>query len=157
MNRDLHIRGFHSAWMIDPGAKVDPNYFVYKSGTENDVWVKTADGKNFHGDAWPGAAAFPDFTSPKVNKWWRKMCIRDRAGLIRNSYQTSILRHSYEWQKYHLQSDSSLHRQCGRELVDWYAYSFYTLHIHGYQTKEPNHSPEKRQRNNWSFSFRHPV
>ena len=59
--------------MIDPGAKVDPNYFVYKSGTENDVWVKTADGKNFHGDAWPGAAAFPDFTSPKVNKWWRNL------------------------------------------------------------------------------------
>ncbi len=21
VNRDLHIRGFHSAWMIDPGAK----------------------------------------------------------------------------------------------------------------------------------------
>ena len=59
--------------MIDPGAKVDPNYFVYKSGTENDVWVKTADGKNFHGDAWPGAAAFPDFTCPKVNKWWRNL------------------------------------------------------------------------------------
>lgn len=73
VNRDLHIRGFHSAWMIDPGAKVDPNYFVYKSGTENDVWVKTADGKNFHGDAWPGAAAFPDFTCPKVNKWWRNL------------------------------------------------------------------------------------
>ena len=73
MNRDLHIRGFHSAWMIDPGAKVDPDYFVYKSGTENDIWVKTADGKNFTGDAWPGAAAFPDFTYPKANKWWRSL------------------------------------------------------------------------------------
>ena len=56
--------------MIDPGAKVDPDYFVYKSGTENDVWVKTAKGENFHGDAWPGAAAFPDFTYPKAQKWW---------------------------------------------------------------------------------------
>ncbi|MDC7139056.1 TIM-barrel domain-containing protein [Bacteroides finegoldii] len=73
VNRDLHIRGFHSAWMIDPGAKVDPDYFVYKSGTENDIWVKTADGKNFTGDAWPGAAAFPDFTYPKANKWWRSL------------------------------------------------------------------------------------
>ena len=51
LNRDLHIRGFHSAWMIDPGAKVDSTYFVYKSGTANDVWVKTAQGKEFHGDA----------------------------------------------------------------------------------------------------------
>ena len=70
VNRDLHLRGFHSTWMIDPGAKVDPDYFVYKSGTENDVWVKTAKGENFHGDAWPGAAAFPDFTYPKAKKWW---------------------------------------------------------------------------------------
>lgn len=70
VNRDLHLRGFHSTWMIDPGAKVDPDYFVYKSGTENDVWVKTAKGENFHGDAWPGAAAFPDFTYPKAQKWW---------------------------------------------------------------------------------------
>lgn len=70
VNRDLHLRGFHSTWMIDPGAKVDPDYFVYKSGTENDIWVKTAKGENFHGDAWPGAAAFPDFTYPKAQKWW---------------------------------------------------------------------------------------
>ena len=70
LNQDLHLRGFHSAWMIDPGAKVDPDYFVYKSGTENDVWVKTADGKEYNGDAWPGSAAFPDFTCPKVSKWW---------------------------------------------------------------------------------------
>lgn len=73
VNRDLHLRGFHSTWMIDPGAKVDPNYFVYKSGTENDIWVKTADGKDFNGDAWPGAAAFPDFTYPKANKWWQNL------------------------------------------------------------------------------------
>lgn len=70
LNRDLHIRGFHSAWMIDPGAKVDSTYFVYKSGTANDVWVKAAQGKEFHGDAWPGACAFPDFTQPKTVRWW---------------------------------------------------------------------------------------
>lgn len=70
LNRDLHIRGFHSAWMIDPGAKVDSTYFVYKSGTANDVWVKTAQGKEFHGDAWSGACAFPDFTQPKTVRWW---------------------------------------------------------------------------------------
>lgn len=70
LNRDLHIRGFHSAWMIDSGAKVDSTYFVYKSGTANDVWVKTAQGKEFHGDAWPGACAFPDFTQPKTVRWW---------------------------------------------------------------------------------------
>lgn len=70
LNRDLHIRGFHSAWMIDPGAKVDTSYFVYKSGTAKDVWVKTVKNKEFHGDAWPGACSFPDFTQPKTAQWW---------------------------------------------------------------------------------------
>ena len=44
VNRDLHLRGFHSVWMIDPGAKAETGYSVYDSGTANDVWVKTADG-----------------------------------------------------------------------------------------------------------------
>lgn len=82
VNRDLHLRGFHSTWMIDPGAKVDPEYSVYKSGTENDIWVKTADGKEFHGDAWPGAAAFPDFTCPKAQQWW--------AGLYKDFIATGV-------------------------------------------------------------------
>ena len=73
VNRYLHLHGFHSTWMIDPGAKVDPNYWVYQSGTENDIWVKTADGKDFHGDAWPGAVAFPDYTYPKAQKWWSNL------------------------------------------------------------------------------------
>ena len=41
VNRDLHLRGFHSVWMIDPGAKAETGYSVYDSGTANDVWVKT--------------------------------------------------------------------------------------------------------------------
>jgi alpha-glucosidase len=82
LNDDLHLRGFHSAWMIDPGAKAEPNYFVYRSGTENDVWVKTADGKTFYGDAWPGSCAFPDFTYPKAAHWW--------SGLYKDYLATGI-------------------------------------------------------------------
>jgi len=73
VNRDLHMRGFHSTWMIDPGAKVDENYFVYRSGTDNDMWVKTADRQNYKGDMWPGTCSFPDFTQPRVAKWWSKL------------------------------------------------------------------------------------
>lgn len=60
VNRDLHLRGFHSVWMIDPGAKAETGYSVYDSGTANDVWVKTVDGKEYNGDAWPGKVAWPD-------------------------------------------------------------------------------------------------
>lgn len=61
--------------MIDPGAKVDTSYFVYKSGTAKDVWVKTVKNKEFHGDAWPGACSFPDLLSLKRLSGGR-ICIR---------------------------------------------------------------------------------
>lgn len=70
LNRELKGKGFHSVWMIDPGVKVDTNYEIYKSGTKADAWVKTADGREFHGDVWPGPCAFPDYTRPETRKWW---------------------------------------------------------------------------------------
>lgn len=70
LNDDLHEQGFKAVYMIDPAPKVDPDYFVYKSGSENNVWVQKADGTEYHGNVWPGMAAFPDFTMPEVRKWW---------------------------------------------------------------------------------------
>lgn len=59
--------------MIDPGAKVDKNYHVYQSGTENDVWVKRPNGEIYEGKVWPGYCAFPDFTMPKAREWWSNL------------------------------------------------------------------------------------
>jgi alpha-glucosidase len=70
LNEYLHDKGFKSVWMIDPGVKVDPNYAVYASGRDQDVYVKTAAGGEYHGDVWPGACAFPDFTRPQTRSWW---------------------------------------------------------------------------------------
>ncbi|HEU5079219.1 MAG TPA: TIM-barrel domain-containing protein [Opitutaceae bacterium] len=70
LNGYLHDRGFHSVWMIDPGVKLDPDYFVYRSGTKNDVWVKNAEGQTFVGKVWPGDCVFPDFTRPETRRWW---------------------------------------------------------------------------------------
>ncbi|MEP6898479.1 MAG: TIM-barrel domain-containing protein [Rhodanobacter sp.] len=70
LNRELHARGFHSVWMIDPGVKFDPGYAVYDSGTAQDVWVKDSHGRDFHGEVWPGAVAYPDFTRPATRQWW---------------------------------------------------------------------------------------
>ena len=44
--------------------------------------IEIADGKEFHGDAWPGAAAFPDFTCPKAQQWW--------AGLYKDFIATGV-------------------------------------------------------------------
>jgi alpha-glucosidase len=82
LNRYLHDQGFKAVWMIDPGVKVDPQDKAYRSGTKEDVWVKTAEGKEYHGDVWPGACAFPDFTRPETRQWW--------AGLYRDFVATGV-------------------------------------------------------------------
>lgn len=69
-NSYLHDNGFKTVYMIDPGVKVDDNYFVYSSGKRNDVFVKDAYGKEFHGKVWPGYCAFPDYTRPETRSWW---------------------------------------------------------------------------------------
>ncbi|MGF7073436.1 TIM-barrel domain-containing protein [Mucilaginibacter sp. 3215] len=70
LNDDLHAKGFHSVFMIDPGVKADSSYAVYQSGSANDIWVKGAGGREYHGKVWPGDCAFPDFTMPAARRWW---------------------------------------------------------------------------------------
>lgn len=70
LNDDLHADGFKTVWMIDPGIKVEPDYFVYKSGHEGNHFLLTPDGKEYHGQVWPGTCAFPDFTRAQTRRWW---------------------------------------------------------------------------------------
>ncbi|KAJ8754377.1 hypothetical protein K2173_002828 [Erythroxylum novogranatense] len=68
--KDLHDSGFKAIWMLDPGIKYEEGYFAYDSGSENDIWIQTADGKPFVGEVWPGPCVFPDFTQSKARSWW---------------------------------------------------------------------------------------
>jgi alpha-glucosidase len=71
MNDYLHSMGFSSVWMIDPGIEGKPGFFVYDQGTKIDAWVKDAAGEVFRGKVWPEEeCVFPDYTNPKVRKWW---------------------------------------------------------------------------------------
>ncbi|XP_068634479.1 uncharacterized protein [Aristolochia californica] len=70
---DLNNDGFKAIWMLDPGIKQEEGYFVYDSGTENDVWIQQADGRPYVGEVWPGPCVFPDFTQEKVRSWWAKL------------------------------------------------------------------------------------
>jgi alpha-glucosidase len=70
LNSYLHQLGFSSIWMIDPGVKKEPGYFVYDQGTAGDCWVKNSDGNTYYGNVWPGSCAFPDFTMPETRNWW---------------------------------------------------------------------------------------
>ncbi len=70
MIAELETDGFKTVTMIDPGLKIDRDYWVYKQAMDNDYFCKRADGPHFKGKVWPGDCKFPDFTDPEVREWW---------------------------------------------------------------------------------------
>ncbi|MGB3208390.1 MAG: TIM-barrel domain-containing protein [Crinalium sp.] len=64
--------GFKTVTIIDPGVKYEPeaDYHVFDQGIEKDYFVRSADGKLFHGYVWPDKAVFPDFLRADVREWW---------------------------------------------------------------------------------------
>ena len=82
LNGYLHQKGFKSVWMIDPGVKVEKDYFVYESGSKGEHWVQNAEHKEFNGSVWPGPCAFPDYTRPETRSWW--------SGLYKDFMATGI-------------------------------------------------------------------
>src|SRR6266487_2285951 len=70
MINDMHKQGIHLVTIIDPGTRVDENYFVYKQGLEYDYFCRYQSGKLFTGSVWPGECVFPDFSRSEVRNWW---------------------------------------------------------------------------------------
>ena len=81
MISELEEDGFKTVVMIDPGIKVDRDYWVYREALENDYFCKRADGPIMQGKVWPGPCNFPDFTNPEVRSWWAELY----KGLIQDS------------------------------------------------------------------------
>lgn len=67
---DLHAIGWKSAWMIDPGVKVEEGYSVYDEAQAGGHLLADRDGTETHGIVWPGVTAFPDFTRAATRAWW---------------------------------------------------------------------------------------
>ena len=70
---ELYQDGFKTVVMIDPGIKVDRDYWIYKEALEKDYFCKRADGPIMQGKVWPGECSFPDFTNPEVREWWAEL------------------------------------------------------------------------------------
>lgn len=70
MIADLKASGFRVVLIVDPGVKVDPNYYAYQQGQAGNHFVKTADGEELHATVWPGVCAFPDFTDAAAREWF---------------------------------------------------------------------------------------
>jgi alpha-glucosidase len=67
---DLAKEGFKTVVIIDPGIKIDKDYWVWQQAIAKDYFCKRADGTLMEGDVWPGKCHFPDFTNPEVREWW---------------------------------------------------------------------------------------
>lgn len=70
LNRFIRENGMHAVWMINPGVKVEPGYFVYDQLMAGDHAVRRADGSVYQGEVWPGMCVFPDFTRASTREWW---------------------------------------------------------------------------------------
>ncbi len=70
MIEELQEDGFKTVTMIDPGIKIDRDYWVYQQAMDNGFFCSRADGPHFKGKVWPGECKFPDFTNPEVREWW---------------------------------------------------------------------------------------
>jgi alpha-glucosidase len=70
MVADFRKDGFKTVVIIDPGIKIDKDYWVYQEALDKDYFCKRADGPLMKGSVWPGLCNFPDFTKPEVRDWW---------------------------------------------------------------------------------------
>jgi alpha-glucosidase len=69
----LHRLGFRVMVIVDPGIKRDPSFPVYRDGKDRGLFCTDRRGRVHHAPVWPGPAAFPDFTSPRVRAWWGRL------------------------------------------------------------------------------------
>ncbi|MEU9793601.1 glycoside hydrolase family 31 protein [Streptomyces sparsogenes] len=67
---ELRRGGTRLVSIVDPAVKAEPGGAVYDSGSAQDVFVRDSRGREVRGVVWPGEAVFPDFTDPRVRKWW---------------------------------------------------------------------------------------
>jgi alpha-glucosidase len=67
---ELEAEGFKTIVIIDPGIKIDEDYWVYNEGIEGGYFCRRMDGTFMKGKVWPGECNFPDFTNPEVRVWW---------------------------------------------------------------------------------------
>ena len=67
---DLKSQGFKAVTIVDPGVKVEKDYYMYEEGIASDYYAKTPEGEAYVNEVWPGDAVYPDFGNPSVRTWW---------------------------------------------------------------------------------------
>ncbi len=67
---DLKELGVRTVVIVDPGVKVDPDYFAYQEGSTRRLFCENPDGTDFTDTVWPGDVHWPDFSKVEARRWW---------------------------------------------------------------------------------------
>ena len=72
----LHQMGFKVVVIIDPYAKCDNNYFLYREMLDRKCYVRDKRGKPFLAYGWPGKSLMPDFCIEECRDWWGEQYLK---------------------------------------------------------------------------------
>jgi alpha-glucosidase len=70
--KELAAEGVQFITILNPGVKYSRQSQLFLEGMVLDAFCKLPNGKPVVGPVWPGWCVFPDFTDPKVRKWWSR-------------------------------------------------------------------------------------
>ncbi|MBA0051053.1 glycosyl hydrolase [Streptomyces sp. AJS327] len=93
--RELAAHGVRLVPVVGPAVRAVAENPVYQSGVAGDVFVTGAGGREVRAAACPGESAFPDFTDPRVRKWWAELCAERLpprgSGLVHDMNEPTVL------------------------------------------------------------------
>ena len=72
LSTELEAQGIRLVTIVDCGVKRDPQYAVFREGSEQGVFCSRPDGRPVSAPVWPGWSAFPDLTDSRTRNWWGK-------------------------------------------------------------------------------------
>ncbi|MFE9769730.1 TIM-barrel domain-containing protein [Streptomyces sp. NPDC005808] len=67
---ELRRDGVRLVSIVDAAVKAETGNAVYDSGVGADAFVRDVSGRLVRGVVWPGESVYPDFTDPRVRRWW---------------------------------------------------------------------------------------
>ncbi|KAL3430896.1 glycosyl hydrolases family 31-domain-containing protein [Aspergillus tetrazonus] len=65
----LHDHDQHYIVMVDPAVSASDNP-GYRTGVEQDIFLKTQNGSLYKGAVWPGVTVYPDWFHPAIQDYW---------------------------------------------------------------------------------------
>eukprot|EP01022_Parablepharisma_sp_SALTPOND_P020585 TRINITY_DN378_c0_g1_i4.p1 TRINITY_DN378_c0_g1~~TRINITY_DN378_c0_g1_i4.p1 ORF type:complete len:1843 (+),score=69.26 TRINITY_DN378_c0_g1_i4:3855-9383(+) len=71
--KHLHIHGVRFVPLLVPQIPVNETNFAFKEGTNQNIFIKTPQGKPVEGVSWPGYSSYVDFINPNSKQYWVSM------------------------------------------------------------------------------------